>query len=108
MTADFSSDPTGTTTTSKKSGRIERLDEIRVVPCPHCKSIARHTDRVGCCSGCKRLFTSMSAFDAHRRVTYCLGPLEVGLEQKLVKSDPGVPAWGFPAGDMTWIKGKED
>ena len=95
-------DPTGTTTTSKKSGRIERGSEIRAVPCPHCKSTARHTDRIGCCSGCKVLFTSMTAFDHHRRVTYCLDPQEVGLVQKAIKSDPSVPAWGLPAGDMTW------
>ena len=66
--------------------------------------MAKHADRLGCCSGCKRLFTSMSAFDAHRRVTYCLDPAEVGLEAKTVKQDPSVPAWGFPKGDVVWTR----
>lgn len=71
-------------------------------PCPHCRSTAKHTDRIGCCSGCKVLFTSMSAFDAHRRVTYCLTPAEAGLVEKTVKGDPSIPAYGLPRGNVVW------
>ena len=70
--------------------------------CPHCGSTARHSDRIGCCSGCKRLFTSLSAFDRHRRHMTCLTPEEAGLEEKVVKGDPSVPGYGWPAGVMSW------
>ena len=34
--------------------------------CGNCGTLWRHTDRVGCCSGCKQAFASLSAFDAHQ------------------------------------------
>jgi hypothetical protein len=44
----------------------------------------------------------MSAFDAHRRVTYCLTPAEAGLVEKTLTGDPSVPAWGLPRGNVVW------
>jgi hypothetical protein len=42
----------------------------------------------------------MSAFDKHRRNLTCLSPEEVGLEPKVLESDPSVMSWGLPAGRM--------
>lgn len=85
--------PSGDTRAESSSG----IEATRTGICPHCGSAARHTDRIGCCSGCGRLFTSLSSFERHRRKLQCVDPAEVGLEPKVVKSDPSVPAWGWPA-----------
>jgi hypothetical protein len=37
-----------------------------------CGNATRHTERIGCCSGCRHLFSSDSAFDRHRRGGECL------------------------------------
>lgn len=34
--------------------------------CRHCGTDYRHTQSTGCCSACGNVFTSQSAFDAHR------------------------------------------
>ena len=70
--------------------------------CPHCGSRAKHGERIGCCSGCKTLFTSNSAFDRHRRNLQCLDPAEVGLVQRTLKTDPTVMSWGWPSSDRTF------
>ena len=48
-------------------------------PCHHCGTYARHGERVSCCSGCRTLFSSGSAFDKHRRDMTCLTPEKAGL-----------------------------
>jgi hypothetical protein len=70
--------------------------------CPHCGSKAKHGERIGCCSGCKTLFTSMSAFDKHRRRLTCVDPEEAGLVPRVLKTDPTVMAWGWPTGDREY------
>ena len=35
-------------------------------PCRHCHTTVRHTDTVGCCSGCSAAFSGLTAFDAHQ------------------------------------------
>jgi len=72
--------------------------------CPHCGSRAKHGERIGCCSGCKILFTSMSAFDKHRRDLKCLDPAEVGLVPKTLATDPSVMSWGWPSGGSHFTK----
>lgn len=74
--------------------------------CPHCGSTAKHGERIGCCSGCKTLFSSMSAFDRHRRNLECLDPHEVGLVARTLKQDAAIPAWSWPAG--SYQMGAED
>lgn len=34
-------------------------------------SLAVHGQRIGCCAGCQHLFSSDTAFSAHRRVGQC-------------------------------------
>lgn len=46
--------------------------------CSNCGSTRTHSDRVGCCTGCRRLFVGIRAFDRHRSWTSgegrCLDP----------------------------------
>jgi hypothetical protein len=46
--------------------------------CTNCGSTRTHTDRVGCCTRCRRLFIGIRAFDRHRQWTTgqgrCLDP----------------------------------
>ena len=65
-------------------------------PCPHCKTLAKHGERIGCCSGCKVLFASQSAFDRHRRSGECLDVMEIGLVAHRSKTDPNAVMWGMP------------
>lgn len=78
------------------------LSRALAAKCPHCGSRAGHGERIGCCSGCKILFTSMSAFEKHRRNLSCLDPQEAGLVPRTLKSDPTVMSWGWPSGDRTF------
>ena len=34
--------------------------------CKTCGTEIKHTDTVGCCSGCRRVFVGLSAFDRHQ------------------------------------------
>ncbi len=49
--------------------------------CSNCGSTRTHSDRVGCCTGCRRLFVGIRAFDRHRSWTTgqgrCLDPATV-------------------------------
>lgn len=38
-------------------------------PCRHCHTTVRHTDTVGCCSGCGCAFSGLTAFDAHQSLS---------------------------------------
>ena len=38
------------------------------LPCGH---RTKHGQRIGCCAGCQHLFSSDTAFSAHRRVGQC-------------------------------------
>ena len=92
-------------TREKGAANPGRLCRALGAICPHCGSRAKHGERIGCCSGCKTLFTSMSAFDLHRRNLSCLDPAEVGLEPKVLKTDPSVMAWGWKATESPFGKG---
>ena len=65
-------------------------------PGPHCGSVARHGERIGCCSGCGALFASQSAFDRHRKALMCLPPASCGLIAKHPKTDPDAFMWALP------------
>lgn len=71
---------------------------MSATPCPHCGSTAKHGDRIGCCSGCGRLFSSMSAFARHRSHLTCHDPETRGLVPRHPKSDPDATMWGLPGG----------
>lgn len=68
-------------------------------PCGH---QTRHTNRVGCCASCKRLFSSDSAFDRHRKGGQCIEPTERGLIAKASKTFPAETLWSLPASDVSW------
>ena len=72
--------------------------------CPHCGTTVKHGERISCCSGCKRLFTSGSAFDKHVSVEGCRDPETLGLVLRPIRQQ-GVDAqgWGFPASDREWV-----
>jgi hypothetical protein len=67
-------------------------------PCGH---RTKHTSRVGCCAGCRNLFSSDSAFERHRRGGECLEPSSVGLNPKESRTAPGETVWSLPGGYHT-------
>lgn len=67
--------------------------------CPHCRTTLKHGERIGCCSGCKQVFTSTSAHEAHCSPAGCVDPITVGLEQKTLQ---GYVAYGWPRGNVVW------
>lgn len=67
------------------------MSEIQ--PCGH---RTKHTTRIGCCAGCKRLFSSDSAFQRHRRHLACLDPAEAGLVAVPSRSHPDEAIWSHP------------
>ncbi len=66
-----------------------------LLPCGH---RTRHTQRIGCCSGCRHLFSSDTAFERHRRHGQCLNPRSVGLVGRPSKTAPGEVLWTLPGG----------
>ena len=68
-------------------------------PCPHCHTTVTHGNRLGCCSGCGRLFASTSAHDRHRRGMQCHDPAELGMVAKAAKGHPSALVWALPG---TW------
>jgi hypothetical protein len=75
---------------------------MSATPCGHCGTTVRHGERIGCCSGCGRLFSSNSAHDRHRRDLTCQNPESVGLVAKEPKGHPGVVMWAMPATGREW------
>ena len=69
------------------------------LPCGH---RTKHGQRIGCCAGCRHLFSSDTAFNAHRRVGQCLDPRTVGLVGRPSRTAPGEVIWAFPASDVPW------
>ena len=69
------------------------------LPCGH---HTKHGQRIGCCAGCQHLFSSDTAFSAHRRVGQCLDPRDVGLVGRPSRTAPGEVIWAFPASDLPW------
>jgi len=69
------------------------------LPCGH---RTKHGQRIGCCAGCRHLFSSDTAFSAHRRVGQCLDPRTVGLVGRPSRTAPGEVIWAFPASDVPW------
>ena len=69
------------------------------LPCGH---RTKHGQRIGCCAGCRHLFSSDTAFTAHRRVGQCLDPRGVGLVGRPSRTAPGEVIWAFPASDVPW------
>ncbi len=69
------------------------------LPCGH---RTKHGQRIGCCAGCQHLFSSDTAFNAHRRVGQCLDPRDVGLVGRPSRTAPGEVIWAFPASDVPW------
>jgi hypothetical protein len=69
---------------------------LPLLPCGH---RTRHGKSVGCCAGCRRLFSSDYAFARHRRGGQCLDPAERGLVERPSTSAPGESIWGSPSPD---------
>ena len=67
-----------------------------------CGYQTKHTNRIGCCAGCKNLFSSDSAFDKHRRGLSCMDPIDAGLVAKPSRTFPEETLWSLPAGDHKW------
>ena len=65
-------------------------------PCGH---RTRHTASIGCCSGCRRLFSSDSAFSRHRKDGQCLDPETRGLVARDSRTAPGETVWSLPGSD---------
>ena len=53
--------------------------------------------RVSGCRGCGEVFSSLTAFDQHRRGFQCRLPSECGLVYRLFLPDQGL--WALPGGD---------
>jgi hypothetical protein len=62
-------------------------------PCGH---RTPHTSRVGCCAGCRRLFSSDTAFMQHRRNLTCHDPAEMGLVPRPSRQVPTETVWALP------------
>lgn len=58
-----------------------------------CGHRTTHTQRIGCCAGCSRLFSSDTAFEAHRSRGRCLEPETVGLQPRPSRTAPGETVW---------------
>lgn len=69
------------------------------LPCGH---RTKHGQRIGCCAGCQHLFSSDTAFSAHRKGGQCLDPRTVGLVGRPSRTAPGEVIWAFPASDVPW------
>ena len=67
------------------------------LPMNPCGYRTKHTSRVGCCSGCRLLFSSDSSFMAHRKNGQCQSPEEAGLVAHDSKSVPGETIWSLPS-----------
>jgi hypothetical protein len=64
-------------------------------PCGH---RTQHTSRIGCCAGCRNLFSSDSAFAKHRKAFQCVEPTAAGLIAKPSKKFPDETIWSLPGG----------
>lgn len=83
-------------------------------PCRHCHTTVRHTDTVGCCSGCGCAFSGLTAFDAHQSRgddgrTLCTDPATAldrkGRQryQESAKGRPGEPpVWALRSDGNPW------
>jgi hypothetical protein len=67
-----------------------------------CGNATKHTSRIGCCAGCKRLFSSDSAFDRHRRDGTCLDPATLATKKGAAvftphdsRTAPGETVWAL-------------
>ena len=67
-------------------------------PCGHCGSTYKHTDTVGCCSGCGRVFYGLTAFERHR-VNLACRDVENAIRKDgsrlftVKRTDKGAPLW---------------
>jgi len=70
-----------------------------------CGNATRHTERIGCCGACHRLFSSDSAFDKHRKGGRCLSPVILERHGELVfqprpsRTAPGEVIWALASTD---------
>lgn len=69
---------------------------LPLLPCGH---RTRHGQSIGCCGGCRRLFSSDTAFAKHRKGGSCLDPESVGLMARDSHTAPGETVWGHPAAE---------
>lgn len=62
--------------------------------------------RAAGCRGCGRVFTCVTAFDAHQRLTrqglVCLNPVEIGLHRK------ATGRWGWKSTDYSFVRQLEN
>lgn len=70
-----------------------------------CGNKTRHTQHIGCCAGCRRMFSSDTAFMRHRRNGSCVEPEAAGLMARPSRTAPGETVWALPAkGDVPWTR----
>lgn len=68
-----------------------------------CGNRTRHGKAIGCCPGCRRLFSSDSSFDRHKRADgTCRDPEQVGLVARPSKTHPDEAIWGRRATGADW------
>ena len=62
-------------------------------------NLRQHSEQRFCCGGCRRAFSSMVAFDWHRRGQTCTDPAEGGFKAREIAGANGpVTVWGNKAG----------
>lgn len=70
-----------------------------------CGNATKHTSRIGCCGACRRLFSSDTAFDRHRRDGDCLDVRtlehkgEAVFKPKPSRTAPGETIWALARTD---------
>lgn len=66
---------------------------------PHpCGHVTKHTARIGCCAGCRLLFSSDSSFAKHRRNGQCLTPEDAGLIPRQSRTADDEVIYSLPGG----------
>jgi hypothetical protein len=66
-------------------------------------NLRRHSEHRFCCGGCHRAFSSMAAFDWHRRGHECTNPAAGDFVPRVLAGMDGpVTVWGGPGSDREW------
>ena len=69
----------------------KKRDPKPTPPCSNCGTTWRHSDRIGCCSGCRQAFAGLAAFDAHQ-----VGPRDEHGRKACVDAETAIYPQGHP------------
>ena len=96
-------DSTQTVPEGRRSSPSRAQRPSQPYPCGH---YTRHSQSIGCCSACKELFGSDSAFMAHRKGGRCMEPgaLTNSKGAPLLRQRESTSA----PGEMLWVLAKEN